>query len=518
MNPIPVCLENGQQHTREALTPWRLLIIITTLYLTILFIPPQVVFTCFLLITLSIVFLFQPFWGVIFCIIIYPVMSCHIDIFAPVGLPIILPKAVEGPFSTLHMSPMVNPYKMYPYQVAALVLLPTLLLNLQAPSTLHNISWYRRVIIFTLAIFFSWGMITVFLSRYPHQAFPGLVRYACLAVIAVYFNMFIKNFSQLRSIFITYCCVGIILAAFGYIGTYYGFEQQSYIWYGKYMTIIQSQALHNLPNLFSSLTQGMLPGSGLLAKHELSTFIVAAIFSTLFLVITSTEKTHILLYSLSIPFFFITLFYGPSKLSLAGIVLGTMVVTCLCPALRRHIFIIIIFLVSLNIAGLLVSGYTRPKHTQQTTSMSENLKVVNDDSEFSMSLVGRFAIMRDTIAIIKKSHGVGIGPDMLTRDHIFTYPHGHNFFLTILAECGVPALICVLILLIALLKIIYPVLLSIDYLQDKRQLAFIAMTASFIAIFFEYNFDLFSWDPQLWVSGILLAITTNLSRSSKNAD
>ena len=261
----------------------------------------------------------------------------------------------------------------------------------------------------------------------------------------------------------------------------------------------------------------MLPGFGLSAKHEFSTFIVAGFFFSTYLFITVKNKALYLFYLVASFTIFLSLFYGPSKLSLVGIIVAVLFVSIVCPSIRQHISLVIILLVFLNLFGLAASIYTRPLYLQIMEGSTQNIKVVNDDSEFELSLKGRIAIMKQAAQYIKQSNGMGIGPDMLSHDPIFTHVHGHNILITLFAEYGFPSIICIFILGTLLVYRITPIITSQTCGQKTIFLMAIPMTASFLAILFEYSFDCFIWAPQLWILASLLWISANIDNNNKMA-
>lgn len=489
--------------------PFKYLFCVSILYLLCLTYPQQIGWGLILALSCAILFIIRPLLGVFFIVAVHPMMSCSFEIFWTFGNPIESITSTQLPYGGFFLSPLTKPVTTYPFQILSLLLIPSLLFHCKPFSDKKSVSQYQKIIYTIIPFFFLYEIAVSLQSTYADKSLFFLSRFASILIIIIYLSHFITNGRILRSLMTLHCCAAVILALLAYYGTYYGFEKISYIWCDYGLTIIQKQSLFNGANSYNSDAMGMLPGSGLSAKHQLSIFLVEGIFFATYLLITAKNKAFSWFCISSILFFYTTLYYGPSKLSLVGIFISCILITVLYSRLRPYIAVIVLFVLLLNIFGLAASTYLRPRHAKITAGSTQNFKVVNDDSEFSMSLKGRLAIMRKAAKRILQSHGIGIGSGMLSRDPLFPNIHGHNFFITLFAECGFPAVICALTLGILLFLRVKQAVQK--WLHDYSITPVTVLTASFLAIFFEYSFDTFVWTPQLWVTGSLLWISTRIT-------
>ncbi|MCI5158009.1 MAG: hypothetical protein D3906_06115 [Candidatus Electrothrix sp. AUS1_2] len=493
--------------------PLKYLFFIWILYIAFLVFPQHIGLNIIIAIYCMLTFIVRPLWGVFFIIAVHPIMMCSFNVFLPVGLPIKIITSTEIPYGPSGIGACGSPFSVYPFQTASFMLLPALIFHSRTFYRQDTTKHYKKTFYITLSFFFTCGIITSLLALYPYKALLGLSRFASLTITIAYIVSFINDIYKLKKVMLTYCCAAIILSFFAYYGTYNGYEKVSIIWNNCGIIVRQMQGLTNGSSAFIAERQGMMPGFGLSGKHEFSTFLVTGFFCSIYLFITTKNKIHSIFYIVANITILQALFYGPSKLSLLGIVIGTLVVTIFNPSIRRYLALIVIVLVGLNILALMLSSYTRPPHTKRTASLSSNFKMVNDSSEFSTSFKGRIAKMKRAAKHIKLSYGLGIGSDMLQHDPIFTDVHGHNLFITLFAEYGLSSIICLFILGKLVGCRVAPIITSQTCMYNRISFVVVPVTASFFAILFEYNFDCFVWAPQLWITGALLWVSGHISNN-----
>lgn len=511
MKISPVDLQNKKDN------PFIYLFYVVTLHTLLLVFPQHIGFNLTLVLCCAILFIVRPLWGTFFIIAVYPVTSCSFDVFSSIGLPVELSSSLQVPHGDSPNSPLIHPTTVFPFQITSFVLLPSLIFHYRPfSSPAFPILRQKRFFYITLSFFFLWGIIISLHAVYPGKAFLGLSRFLSIIILIRYLIRSIDTSYIFRKILITYSVTAVSLSFFAYFGTYYGFEKTITILNDYGISILQKQSLINGSTAFTPEAQGMLPGFGIAAKHEFSTFAVTAFFASIYLFITEKKQSNSLWYIFASFTILLSLYYGPSKLSLAGIFVAVFLVITFCSSIRKNVAFIMLLLVALNISCFIVSGYTRPLHAQKMAGATQGLNVVNDDSEFSLSLKGRIAIMKQAAGNIKRSNGAGIGPDMLSYDHVFTHVHGHNLFVTFSTEYGVPSIICLVILGTLLAQKIFPVLTSSTYIRNATSSSIIFLAAAVIAILFEYSFDCFVWAPQLWIASALLWIATDITTKNIN--
>lgn len=494
-------------------TPWRYLLGVGLLFTLCLTLPQSIVLEVIIGVFCAALIVLRPIWGIFLIIAGHTIMSCTFELFWSAGYPIELISTTDVPWKDSDIWPLRAPLSLFPFQVVSFLLLPALIFHSKPISSQRKSSQEQRIIYTTVTFFFMWGIVVSSQAVYPDKALYGLSRFGSIAVIILYIIRFVDRPETLRKSMVIYCCAALIMSFLAYYATYKGFASVSYVWYDNGLAIAQKQALFNSASNFKPDTQGMLPGYGLAAKHEFSTFTVAGIVSSIYLLLTARSKGLSIFFFVTLLVLYSGLFYGPAKLGIGGLIGGTLLVTLFSPFLRRHASFVVVLLVALNIFSLVVSLQTRPEHAKKTAGAAQNFKVVNNDSEFDMSLKNRFAIMEDAAAHAEQSNGIGIGPEMLHRDPIFGYPHGHNFVVTFLAEYGVPALVCVIVLGIVLVRRILPIVTSDTCFQNPLSLPVVPLLIGFIAMLVEYTFDCYVWMPQIWVLAGLLWVSTTLYRN-----
>lgn len=489
--------------------PAKYLACITLLYIICLTCPQYIGLNLILAILCSLIFVARPSWGVFFVIAVHPIMMCYFDIFWTAGLPMEISPAINTPAINTPKSYPVPFFSVFSFQIASSILLPALFFHCRPSLHLNLNKKYQKIIYITLSIFFLWSTASCFMARYPYIAFLGLSRFVSLTIIITYMIRFVQTVETLKKVMISYCCAAVVFSLFAYYGTYHGFDNVSIIWKNYSMMVFQHQGLSNGTQGFISERMGMIAGFGLSAKHELSTFLASGFFYSVYLLFFSKKKYYSAYYLITGFVILITLSYSPSKLTLAGIFISTLLVTILFLSLRRHISLVVILLVGCIVPAFIISGFTRPPHIKRTASTSRNLQVVSDDSQFSPSLKGRIVKMREAAGFIASSHGIGIGPGMLRLDPIFSHVHAHNFFITLCSEHGFPALLCVLIIGGILTCRVFPFITS----RNKITFIVVPFAASLCAVLFEYSLDCQIWTPQLWITGTLLWISTHIANN-----
>ncbi|OQX17021.1 MAG: hypothetical protein BWK76_10965 [Desulfobulbaceae bacterium A2] len=477
-------------------------------YVFLLFSPQWLWFNVIILLFLATWFVVKPRQGVAFIVYCYPVMSCGYYMLWSIGMPYDFVVSLNVPEVETSVAPLENKVTFLQFQVVSMLLLPSILFYLRGFFFKVTVN---RTLIYILFFFFIWCLWVAYISRMPDKSIFGLSRFASVVILSLFITIFITNLADIRRLMVAHCCAALVLSFFAYYGTYYGFEDVSHIFIVRSLKIIQFQSLFNGANTFKADIQGMLPGFGLSGKHEFSTFVAAGFFFSLYLAVTTPRKSFRLFYFIACMVLFTDLFYAPSKLTIVGVIFGSLLTAVLIPGLRKNIAIIAFVIIAFLIVALTVSQFLRPPHEKKMSGMTRNFTVVNDSSEFSQkSFKARLAIMRQALDHAKKTHLLGIGPDMLQRDHIFTHVHGHNLFITLLVEYGAPALLCVIILGILLVRRVTRLLLTPGRRFNPEFLALLSITSAFIAIFFEHNFDCFVWTPHLWIIGTLLWITAHI--------
>lgn len=493
------------------------MLITSGVYGSCLFFPGYLWLNGIVAVCLIFLFIRWPGLGVVFIIAVHPVVSCSYDVIFSVGQPLDIVATFDMPHGHSQMAPRFVPLTIYPFQIASLLVFPSLIFHIRPVST--TISKNIKVILLLLSICFVYSFVLSFFSKYPDKSMFGLLRFISITILSCYLIRFVNKLISLRSILVVFCCSSVNASLLAYFSTYYGFNEVTLIYSGHGITFFQVQSLFNTPFNFNYEVSGLLPGFGIAGKHEFAMLIVTGLLASVYLMYISTNKSNFIFYLLAVLMLYPGLYYAPCKVGIVSVFFAIFIISIISSCLRKHIVSILLVVFFLNIYALVVSDYTRPEHMKNTAGMSQSFKVINNSSQFGTGLPGRITIWTQAIRIIKESYSLGIGPEMLNQrlnhDHAFAYPTAHNILLTFCAEYGMPVLICLLLLAKLTFQRVFCIIKCSASFRDNNALLVIIVTICFVAIAFEYMFDLSVWRPQLWILGTIMWISGGVAQSGQ---
>ena len=377
--------------------------------------------------------------------------------------------------------------------------------------------WTSWVALF-IALFFASGAVAVAGSESPVMSAYGLWRLAAALVLVDYLAANVKNMAQFRRVLWFYCAAGVMLAVAAVTATYHAFSVRIPLFeaFGSY--VFCHAALFNMVSDFLAVLVGETSGYGLCAKHDLSLFMFAGVLIAAFLFLTNRNGRGRRLLLGLILCFEVMVYQAQSKLSIVG---GLFVVGLFGMSVapwRRRIAAILAVFIGLNVAGAVGARFLAPTHGKKLDSAVAGLQNATSASEFEpSSLAGRRMIWRRTFARVRRDTALGCGPDSLGKEFAFGIPHGHNLFLTVLAESGMIAALSLFAILTMVVVRAWRALASEIDPADPFWLLRVTLMACTLFTFFEYQFDMPVYRSHLWYMLGLLLASLNMERPSEGS-
>jgi len=252
---------------------------------------------------------------------------------------------------------------------------------------------------------------------------------------------------------------------------------------------------------------GMITGIGLSNKHELSMLLMSGIFFCIFLMKVYRSVPMRCVFAVFLLLYITIIYQVFSRLSIAGMFLVVIFLCMAVPSWRKLTVWVLLALIAVNLAGFGGSQLIRPAHMKNMESTKKKIESVTSKSEFApSSFAGRKHIWKKTIARIVRYGGLGTGPDSLKADMTFISVTGHNLFLTLTAEYGLPGSILVFIFFMIIACSSYKFVFVHPAAENRLWLLKAVCVGAVLHALFEYSFDLPISQKQLWfMLGLLMA-------------
>ncbi len=400
-----------------------------------------------------------------------------------------------------------------PYSLAVLIILPAALLR----STEPLIATAKRspkpptpgfpLVIYCMALFACWSFYSLTWSDRPWLSLSGLIRMLLNFAATLYLATFVRTLRQLKILFALVCVTACVFAAAAGLATHHANEWKIALPGSlKHGTLEFHAALFNQAGGFNPSVVGMLTGFGLGGKHEVGMLMLAGSICALYLATqVQSGVLRTLLLAIIVACFSI-IFQAFVKITLVAAGLLAAATTLAFPSWRKRLPEVLLAFLLLNAAALVIANQLRTQHMKNMESMSSRLSQATESGRYSVgSMAERWHIWENTGRRIVDSHGLGRGADSLNFDKTFGYHHGHNIFLTLGAEYGLPGTALVFVMLASVLLRSWKLLHCYTIPSDLR-LALLTATLLLMAALFEGLFDVYVWMPALWTMlGLLLA-------------
>lgn len=411
-----------------------------------------------------------------------------------------------------------NLLEIYPIEVLNLFLLPMLLLQLLArrhraprppgPFPHRPYAWYG----YAAAFFVAWSLLVALRADNLPAALVGWWRLMSALVTMACLIAHVDRADKLVRVLVCYSVVAVVFALAAIAATHFAFSTERLLLHTERFTVYGVLSLFNQTGRFFAPVVGMVAGYGLAAKHELTMLMLGGSAFLACLVYQARRPAARALGVLALLLVEAVKYQAFSRLSIFGsiAVLGGL---CLCVApWRRQALTFAAVYALVNVVAFAGASALRPAHEKAMQSTRSRLANMSTKSQFEpSSLAGRMRYWKRTSERIALQRGLGTGPDSLNRDIAFAAPHGHNWVLTFSAEDGVPAMLCVVAVLLLTARRAHRLVFRRPRVRDPLWLLRITLVAGTLSALFEYSFDVLVHDQQLWfMLALLLAALHNL--------
>lgn len=367
----------------------------------------------------------------------------------------------------------------------------------------HSTAWAGLCVLLLLGS----SAVAAARSESPVMSAYGLWRLVTIVVIVDYIVAQVDSMAKLVRVLYLYCLVGFLLAAAAVTATHYALSVRIPLFECLGASVFWQFALFNMPSDFLAVLVGETTGYGLCAKHDLSLFMFAGVLIALCLCL-STRNGRIRAGLLGLVLCFEAMVYqARSKLSIIGGLFVVALFSIIVAPWRRRVAAILAVFVGLNVVGAVSARLLAPAHGKKQDSAITGIQSATSASEYEpSSLAGRRMIWRRTLKRVRRERGMGCGPDSLGKEFAFGIPHGHNLFLTVLAESGAIAALSLLAILAMVVTRTSRFLAAGSDPTNPLWLLRVTLAACTLFTLFEYQFDMPVYRPHLWyMLGLLLA-------------
>lgn len=362
-------------------------------------------------------------------------------------------------------------------------------------------------ILFILALFMVWSLFTVSRSEYFTHSLLGWWRFISCFIVMMFMVLYLDGYDKILKILIFYCCVSVVYALSAIVATHYVFDVKYELFeiVGKGISIEAS--LFNSSGGAMKQHAGMITGIGLSNKHELSMLLMGGIFFSVFLMKVYRSVQMRCVFAIFLLLYITIIYQVFSRLSIAGMFLVAIFLCVAIPSWRKSMVWVLLALIAVNFAGFGGSQLIRPAHMKNMESTKKKIESVTSKSEFTpSSFAGRKHIWKKTIARIARNGGLGTGPDSLKADMTFISVTGHNLFLTLAAEYGLPGSMLVFLFFMIIACSSYKFIFVRSAVENDLWLLKVVCLGAVSHALFEYSFDLPISQKQLWfMLGLLMA-------------
>lgn len=325
-------------------------------------------------------------------------------------------------------------------------------------------------------------------------------------------TLYLKSFNQFVRVLLFYCVIAAACALLAICSTYYAFSNEyhlgAYSGYGLHMLV----SLFNRVGRYFAPVTGMVAGLGLPGKHELAMLMSAGTAFLVFLVTRYRSNWMRLLFGLMLILFASISQQTFSKTSIAGSLLIMGVTITMVAPWRKWLVMALLVALMINVVGMTGAYLLQPEHQRKQQSVSAEWVRTSSNSKFKESTFAqRRYIWGRASSRIGWSRVVGNGPDSLGRDGVYGSNHGHNIFITLAAEYGVPATLLFIAALLLIFSLSYTKVFVSPRAQDPVWFLQLILIVTALLALFQYQFDLYAFTPHLWLMiGLLLAALRNL--------
>jgi len=365
----------------------------------------------------------------------------------------------------------------------------------------HSAQDLYKWIFFFLAAFIAWSAYTALLSPKAAVAFLGWWKLNCNFVMMGLIITHLDSYKKFISVMSLYCGVALVFSLVSIYATYHAFETTKMLYLSPDISVSLKMALFNRPGGVLEKLNGIVNGFGLCGKHPLGMLMLAGMMFSVFL--AKHYKSMIIKAVLIglICLFEMILYTNFMKLSLTASFLILLLASLAVFPFRKYFIPILALFVCLNIVGWMGSKVIQTPHLRVTDEVINKLVTkVPVSSQFQVgSIAHRVYVWEQTLDKILKNPLLGSGPESLRKDLVFDLPHGHNLFLTLAAEYGIPAGLLISCFFILMGVCGYRSIFSKQRMDGMLRFLRLTFFAAVGGALFEYFFDCDVWYPHLWL-------------------
>ena len=245
--------------------------------------------------------------------------------------------------------------------------------------------------------------------------------------------------------------------------------------------------------------------TGFSGKHELGILLSCATAFIVFLMHRFKSPVIRAGLLLLLLFYATTQFIAIPKAALLGTAISIAIIVLAVPQWRKRAPSIAIGIFGLGVLANYVSFFLRPNLIVQPAGGFAGSNLFIPSATRAGTILNRLKLMREAIEIFTSSNGLGAGPDSIQYLKIGGV-HGHNFFLTLAADYGVPGILFALCMVVLMGKLAYSRILARPRPESRVWILRTALLTCLLMTVFEYSLDCFLWYPHLWfISALFLA-------------
>jgi hypothetical protein len=413
-------------------------------------------------------FLF-PIQEIYFAVSAYGHTQVHqthfVELFAPIILPVLLVKALEGR-SQLSLRPPV-------------------------PA---EFQW----VYFFSAAFFSWSLINLLISPLPAEVTINWWIMMCNFPLCAFLILNLDEYDKFVRLIIFFCIVAAIHSVITIYSNYYDYDHRNLFADNYPFTII-------LIKRFMKGAYGTSLASGFSGRHELGILLTCATAFIIFLMHKfkgSAARAGLLSLLL---LYATTQFIAIPKAALLGSVISLAIIVLAVPQWRRRALYAAMGVLGLWFVANYLASFLRPGFVMQRAVGLAGGDLFVQSATQPGTILNRLKLMGEAIEVFASSNGLGAGPDSLQYLKSGGV-HGHNLFLTFGADYGVPGILFALCMVVLMGKLAYSKILARPRPASRVWMLRAAILTCLLMTVFEYSLDCYIWYSHLWfISALFLA-------------
>jgi len=410
-------------------------------------------------------------------------------------------------------------FNVRPIHLLMFALVPALVLLWR--KRLHNTTpmrdlAYHRGLFLCLAGALAWGTVSLLWLPHTLQSAVNWGRFASNLILICYVVLVLKNINQIERTLQLLFLVSLVVGVSALIADSKAFYlDRFFVAPGGGGALIRISLFNKAAGVATDAI-GMLVGWGLTSKHSFGMCMFAGLCVVPFLLLRA--RTHLSRTLLVAGGLFLScmLFHGPNKLTIVG---GMSIPLLMCVPSRRYRIILpslALLIVLLVAVGLVVGVMLRPGFTTRRDKGVGNADKITDASRYEFGSINyRLSIWQHTMRRSVGSRFIGCGAGSLREDFMTTSLFPHNLPLQLLHDYGLPGLLFIGGLILAICRGAFLLLYEKTPCGEEKRLLLFCLLLAALVLFFETLFDVQAWESQIWVHLALLWAAIRVPENGK---